>query len=65
MLKLLQAKFPHYVNQEVPDVQDRFRKDRGTIDQIVNTCCFVEKATEFQKNIYFHFIDYVKTLLCT
>ena len=60
MLKILQARFQQYVNQEPPDVQARFRKDRGTRDQIANICWVTEKAKEFQKNIYFCFIDYAK-----
>ena len=57
MLKILQARLQHYVNHELPNVQDRFRKDRGTRDQIANICWIIEKAREFQKNIYFCFID--------
>ena len=60
MLKILQARFQQYVNHELPDVQAGFRKDRGTRDQIANN----EKATEFQKNIYFCFIDYAKVFDC-
>ena len=60
MLKIFQARFQQYVNQEPPDVQARFRKDRGTRDQIANICWVTEKAKEFQKNIYFCFIDYAK-----
>ena len=56
MLKILQASVPQYVDRELPDVQDGFRKGRGTRDQIAN----IEKAREFQKNIYFCFIDYAK-----
>ena len=59
MLKILQARSQQYVNQELPDVQAGFRKDRGTRDQIANICWILEKAREFQKNIYF-FIDYTK-----
>ena len=62
MLKILQARLQQYVNQELPDVQDRFRKGRGTRDQIANICWIIEKAREFQKNIYLCFIDYSKTL---
>ena len=62
MLKILQARFQQYVNQELPDVQVGFRKGRGTRDQIVNISCNIEKAREFQKNIYFCFIDYAKAL---
>ena len=52
------------MNCELPDVQDGFRKSRGTIDQIANICWIIEKAREFQKNIYFCFIDYVKAVDC-
>ena len=62
MLKILQARLQQYVNCEVPDVQAGFRKGRGTRDQIANICWIIEKAREFQKNIYFCFIDYVKPL---
>ena len=62
MLKILQARLQHYVNRELPDVQGGFRKGRGTRDQIANICCIIEKAREFQKNIYFCFIDYAKPL---
>ena len=58
MLKILQARLQQYVNRELPDVQAGFRKDRGTRDQIANICWIMEKAREFQKNIYFCFIDY-------
>ena len=58
MLKILQAKLQQYLNQELPDVQAGFRKGRVTRDQIANICCIIEKAREFQKNIYFCFIDY-------
>ena len=60
MLKILQARLQQYVNQEFPNVQAGFRKGRGARDQIVNICWIIEKAREFQKNIYFCFIDYVK-----
>ena len=53
MLKILQARLQQYVIRELPDVQARFRKDRGTRDQIVNICLIIKKAKEFQKNIYF------------
>ena len=56
MLKILQARLQYYMNHEVPDVQARFRKGRGTRDQIANICCIIKKAREFQKNIYFCFI---------
>ena len=62
MLKILQARLQQYVNRELPDVQVRFRKHRGTRDQIANICWIIEKAREFQKNIYFCFIDYIKIL---
>ena len=64
MLKILQARLQHYVNRELPDVQAGFRKGRGTRDQIANICCIMEKAREFQKNIYFCFIDYAKAFDC-
>ena len=60
MLKILQARLQQYVNCELPDVQAEFRKGRGTRGQIANICWIIEKATEFQKNIYFCFIDYAK-----
>ena len=60
MLKILLARLQQYVNHELPDVQAGFRKGRGIRDQIVNICWIIEKAREFQKNIYFCFIDYVK-----
>ena len=60
MLKILQASLQQYVNCEPPDVQTGFRKSRGTRDQIANIPCIMEKAREFQKNIYFCFIDYAK-----
>ena len=62
MLKILQARLQQYVNHELPDVQAGFRKGRGTRDQIANICWIMEKAREFQKNIYFCFIDYAKSL---
>ena len=58
MLKSLQARLQQYVNHELSDVQAHFRKDRGTRDQIANIRWIIEKAKEFQKNIYFCFIDY-------
>ena len=64
MLKILQARLPQYMNRELPDVQAGFRKGRGTRDQIANICWIMEKAREFQKNIYFCFIDYVKAFDC-
>ena len=60
MLKILQARLQRNVNCELPDVQARFRKGRATRDQIANICWIMEKAREFQKNIYFCFIDYDK-----
>ena len=62
MLKILQARLQQNVNQELPDVQAGFRKGRGTRDQIAKFCCIIEKAREFQKSIYFCFIDYAKAL---
>ena len=59
MLKILQARLQQYVNYEHPDVQAGFRKGRGTRDQIANICWIIKKAREFQKNIYFCFIDFV------
>ena len=64
MLKILQARLHQYVNCELPDVQAGFRKGRGTRDQIANIHWFIKKAREFQKNIYFCFIDYVKAFDC-
>ena len=61
MLKILQARLQQYVNRELPDVQAGFRKGRGTRDQIANIRWIIEKAREFQKTIYFCFIDYAKT----
>ena len=60
MLKVLQARLQQYVNRELPDAQAGFRKGRGTRDQIANIHWITEKAREFQKNIYFCFIDYDK-----
>ena len=64
MLKILQARLQQYVNRELPDVQAGFRKGRGTRDQIANICWIIEKAREFQKNVYFCFIDYAKAFDC-
>ena len=64
MLKILQARLQQYVNQERTDVQAGFRKGRGTRDQIGNICRIIEKASEFQKNIYFCFIAYTKAFDC-
>ena len=61
MFKILQARLQQYVNCKLPDVQDGFRKGRGTRDQIANIHWIIEKTREFQKNIYFCFIDYAKT----
>ena len=63
MLKILQARLQQYVNHELPDVQADFRKGRGTRDQIANISWILEKAREFQKNIYFFFIDYAKAFV--
>ena len=60
MLKILQARLQHYMNQELPDVQAGFRKDRGTRDLTVNICWIIEKAREFQRNVYLCSIDYAK-----
>ena len=60
MLKILQARLQQYMNHELSDVQVGFRKGRGIRDQIANICWIIEKAREFQKNIYFCFIDYAK-----
>ena len=64
MLKILQARLQQYVNHEIPDVQAGFRKGRGTRDQIANIHWIIEKAREFQKNIYFCFIDCAKAFDC-
>ena len=64
MLKILQARLQQYVNCELPHVQAGFRKGGGTRDQIADICCIIEKAREFQKNIYFCFIDYGKAFDC-
>ena len=63
MIKIFQARLKQYMNHELPDLQG-FRKGRGTRDQIANTCWMIEKAREFQKNIYFCFIDYAKAFDC-
>ena len=65
MLQILQARLQKYANRELPDVQAGFRKGRGIRDQIVNICWIIEKAREFQKNIYFCFIDYAKAFMWT
>ena len=64
MLKILQVRLQQYVTQELPDVQVEFRKGRGSRDQIANIHCITEKSREFQKNIYFCFIDYAKAFNC-
>ena len=64
MLKILQARLQQYMNCELPDVQAGFRKGRGTRDQIANICWIMDKAREFQKNIYFFFVDYTKAFDC-
>ena len=64
MLKILQARLQHCMNWEIPDVQAGFRKGRGTRDQIANIRWVMEKAREFQKNIYFCFVDYPKAFDC-
>ena len=64
MLKILQARLQQYVSDELPDVQAGFRKGRGTRDQIANIHWIMKKAREFQKNLYFCFIDYAKAFDC-
>ena len=64
MLEILQARLQQYVNRELPDVQAGFRKGRGTRDQIDYICWIIKKPREFQKNIYFCFIDYAKDFDC-
>ena len=64
MLKILQTRLQQYVNHELSDVQAGFRKERGTRDQIANNRWIMEKAIEFQENIYFYFIDYAKAFDC-
>ena len=64
MFKIRHITLEQYMNWELPDVQAGFRKGRGVRDQIANIPCFIEKAKEFQKNIYFCFIDYAKDWLC-
>ena len=64
MVKILKDSLQQYVNRELPDVQAGFRKGRGTRDQMANIHCIMEKAREFQKNIYFCFIDYAKAFDC-
>ena len=64
MLKILQARLQQYVNRQLPDVPAGFRKGKGTGDQVDNICWIIKKAREFQKNIYFYFIDYAKAFDC-
>ena len=64
MLKILQVRFQQYMNHELPDVQASFRKGRGTRDQIANIHWIIKKAREFQKSIYFCFMDYTKVFDC-
>ena len=64
MLKILQARLQKYINHELPDVQARFGKGRGTRDQLANIHCTIKKAKEFQRNICFCFIDYAKAFDC-
>ena len=64
MHKILQARLQQYVNHELPDVQNGFRKSRGTRDQITNIIWIIEKAGEFHKNIYFSFTEYAKAFDC-
>ena len=64
MPKILQARLQQYVNHELPDIQAGFRKGRGNRDQIANICWIIRKAREFQKNIYFCFIDHAKVFDC-
>ena len=64
MLKILQANLQQYMNCELPDVQAGFRNGRGTRDQAVKICWILEKAREFQRNIYFYFIDYTQVFDC-
>ena len=64
MLKILQARLQQYMNHEIPDVQAGSRKGRGTRDQIANIHWIIEKAREFQKNIYFYFIEHAKAFEC-
>ena len=64
MLKILQARLQQHMNHELPDAQAGFKKGRGTRDQVANICWIIRKAREFQKNIYFCFIDYAKAFDC-
>ena len=63
MFKILQNSLQQYINHKTPDVQARFRNGKGTRDQIANICWIIEKAREFQKNIYFCFVDYAKAFV--
>ena len=64
MLQILQARFQQYVSHELSDIQAGFRKGKRSRDQIANICWIIEKSREFQKNIYFCFIDYAKAFYC-
>ena len=64
MLKILQARLQQYMNLELPDIQAGFRKDRGTRNQTAKICSTIKKIREFQKNIYFCFVDYAKAFDC-
>ena len=64
MLKILQARIQQYMNQELPDVKAGFRKVRRNINQVANICWIIEKVREFQKNIYFCFIDHTEAFDC-
>ena len=64
MLKILQARLQQYMNRELPDVEAGFKKARGTRDQFANICWIIKKARDFQKNIFFCFIDYAKAFDC-
>ena len=64
MLKILQVRHQQYMSRELPNLHAGFRKGRGTRDQIANICWIIDKAREFQKNIYFCFIDYAKAFDC-
>ena len=64
LLKILEVRLQQYVNHEFPDIQTGFRKGRRTRDQVANICWIIKKAREFQKNIYFYFIEYAKAFDC-
>ena len=64
MLQILQARFQQYVSRKLSDIQAGFRKGKRSRDQIANICWIIEKSREFQKNIYFCFIDYAKAFYC-